>query len=262
MTDMGEHRDLEEQLRQAQKMEAVGRLAGGIAHDFNNLLTVILGYAEIVRGTLGSGHPGQRGIDQIEKAGRRAEELARQLLAFSCRQMLQPKILDLGDIVSDTEHRLRRLTGEDIEVRTISRPHLGRVEADPGQIVHVILNLTVNARDAMPQGGSLVIETSNVTLDATEVEPHRGIKAGEYVMLTVTDTGLEWPPRRKRVSSSPSSPRGTREPASVSPWCTASSSRAAAIYRYRASRARAQRFGFYSRASRRIARPRELLAVR
>jgi two-component system cell cycle sensor histidine kinase/response regulator CckA len=194
MIDMSEHRQLEEQLRQSQKMEAVGRLAGGIAHDFNNLLTVILGYAEIVRRDLGYDHPGRRGIDEIEKAGRRAEELTRQLLAFSRRQMLQPKILDLGDIVSDTERMLCRLIGEDIEVRTIRRPHLGRVEADPGQIIHVILNLAVNARDAMPQGGSLVIETSNVTLDAKEVEPHRGIKPGEYVMLTVRDTGTGMTP--------------------------------------------------------------------
>jgi PAS domain S-box-containing protein len=194
MTDMSERRQLEEQLRQAQKMEAVGRLAGGIAHDFNNLLTVILGYAEVVRRDLGYDHPGRHGIDEIEKAGRRAEELTRQLLAFSRRQMLQPKILDLGDIVSDTERMLRRLIGEDIEVRTIRRPHLGRVEADPGQIIQVILNLAVNARDAMPQGGSLVIETCNVTLAAKDVEPHRSIKPGEYVMMTVMDTGMGMSP--------------------------------------------------------------------
>jgi two-component system cell cycle sensor histidine kinase/response regulator CckA len=189
IVDISERRKLEEQLRQAQKMESIGRLAGGIAHDFNNLLTVILGYNQLVRGELGPDHPSQRGIDEVERAGRRAEELTRQLLAFSRRQMLQPKVVDLGDIVSETEQMLRRLIGEDVEIRTVRRPHLGNVKADPGQIVHVLLNLAVNARDAMPDGGSLLIETTNVTLSAHDVESHPEINPGDYVMLSVTDTG-------------------------------------------------------------------------
>jgi PAS domain S-box-containing protein len=181
---------LESQLRQAQKMEAVGQLAGGVAHDFNNLLTAIRGYSEFALNRLGEGNPGLRkDIEEIAKSADRASSLTRQLLAFSRKQLLQPRILQLNDVVSEVDKMLRRLIGEDIEVVTIFGRALGRVKADPGQIEQVLVNLVVNARDAMPDGGKLTIETSNVDVDEELAAAHDGLLPGRYVMLAVHDTG-------------------------------------------------------------------------
>ena len=181
---------LESQLRQAQKMEAVGQLAGGVAHDFNNLLTAIRGYSEFALNRLGEGTNGVRkDIEEIAKSADRASSLTRQLLAFSRKQLLQPRILQLNDVVSEVDKMLRRLIGEDIEVVTVFGRALGRVKADPGQIEQVLVNLVVNARDAMPDGGKLTIETSNVDVDEEFSETHEGLAPGRYVMLAVHDTG-------------------------------------------------------------------------
>jgi PAS domain S-box-containing protein len=181
-------RKSEEQLRQAQKMEAIGQLAGGIAHDFNNLLTAIIGYSELTLLKLAPEDPLGANIDEIKKAGNRAASLTRQLLAFSRKQLLQPKVLDFNEVVSDLEKMLRRLIGEDVELQTILEPELGRIKADPGQLEQVIMNLVVNARDAMPYGGELVIETSNSYLQENPAE-HFAIKPGPYVLITVSDNG-------------------------------------------------------------------------
>ncbi len=185
-----EQRLLEAQLRQAQKMEAVGRLAGGVAHDFNNLLMVMRGYTELLLGRLGANDPLRRNVEEIQKAADRATSLTQQLLAFSRKQVMQPKIFDLNAVVSDTEKMLRRLIGEDIELATILGAELGRVKADPGQIEQVILNLAVNARDAMPQGGKLVLETANVELTQAFARQHPGVTPGPHVMLAMSDTGV------------------------------------------------------------------------
>src|SRR5271167_4524735 len=188
--DVTEHRALEQQLRQAQKMEAVGRLAGGIAHDFNNLLMVISGYCEFLLQKLGP-DPSLRGCAQeIANAADRATALTRQLLAFSRKQLLQPKVLDLNAVVSENLKMLPRLIGEDVELATLPAEALGRVKADPGQIEQVVMNLVVNARDAMPSGGKLTIETANVALDEAYARRHPGVSPGEYVMLAISDTGL------------------------------------------------------------------------
>ena len=163
--DITDRKQLEEQLRQAQKMEAVGRLAGGIAHDFNNLLMVIQGYADLMTERLAEGDPLRRNAEQIQTASQRATSLTRQLLAFSRKQMLAPKVLSIQSVVAEMEKILRRLIGEDIQLETSSVPDLGLVKADRSQIEQVILNLAVNARDAMPEGGRLTIETANVDLD-------------------------------------------------------------------------------------------------
>ena len=185
-----EWRALETQLRQAQKMEAVGRLAGGVAHDFNNLLMVIKGHTELLLERTAQEHPDFRKIDQIKKAADRAAALTRQLLAFSRMQVMQPRVMDLNNTITEMGKMLPRLIGEDIELAILTKPHLGHVKADVGQMEQVILNLTVNARDAMPNGGKLLVETSNVDLDEAYARTHPPLVPGRYVMLAVTDTGI------------------------------------------------------------------------
>jgi two-component system, cell cycle sensor histidine kinase and response regulator CckA len=187
--DVTDRKRLEEQFRQAQKMEAVGRLAGGIAHDFNNLLMVIQGYADLMAERLPAGDSQRRSAEQIQTAARRATSLTQQLLAFSRKQMLAPKVLNIHSVVGDMEKILRRLIGEDVELRTSTEADLWLVKADRSQIEQVIMNLAVNARDAMPRGGRLMIETANVELDASNAQPPAVLAAGKYVMLSVTDNG-------------------------------------------------------------------------
>jgi len=181
---------LQEQLTQSQKMEAIGRLAGGVAHDFNNLLTVIKGYSQLSLLDLKENNPLWENIQEIQKATQRATDLTRQLLAFSRRQILDPKVLDLNSLLRDTEKMLRRMIGEDIELVTRLSEGLGRVKIDPGQIEQVILNLAVNARDAMPSGGKLTIETANAQSDEGYALTHLGLTPGHYVRLSVSDTGI------------------------------------------------------------------------
>ena len=188
--DVTERKRLEDHLRQSQKMEAIGRLAGGVAHDFNNLLTVISGRAqiELLRPELSG--PSRRNIDLIAEAASRASTLTKQLLAFSRKQVLQPRVLDVDIVVAGMEPLLRRLIGEDIDLVTATEPGLGRVRADPGQLEQVVLNLAVNARDAMPQGGRLTIETANAELDEAYARQQADIHPGPYVILAVSDTGV------------------------------------------------------------------------
>jgi PAS domain S-box-containing protein len=180
---------LEQQLFQAQKMEAVGRLAGGVAHDFNNLLTAILGSNDLLVETLPTDHPGRVEALETRQAALRAAELTRQLLAFSRQQVLAPRVLSLNDVVANMERMLRRLLGQDIELRMVLRDDIGAVRADPGPLEQVVMNLAVNARDAMPAGGTLTIETANMSLDATYATEHSVVVPGAYVMLAVSDTG-------------------------------------------------------------------------
>ncbi len=183
-------RKSDERLRQSQKMEAVGRLAGGVAHDFNNLLTVITGYCDIVLWQLGEDHKLRKEAEEIQRAADRAAALTRQLLAFSRKQVLQPRILQLNEVVAEMQKMLQRLIGEDIELRTAFGDPIGSIRADRGQIEQVILNLVVNSRDAMPLGGKLTIETANVYLDQRSVFRNRGLEPGDYVMLAISDTGV------------------------------------------------------------------------
>jgi PAS domain S-box-containing protein len=187
--DITERIQLEAQLLQSQKMEAIGTLAGGVAHDFNNLLTSILGYSDIVLQELPSEDPLREDVEEIRKAGERAAALTRQLLAFSRKQILKPVVLDLDAVVADLEKMVRRLIGEDIEMVVSLDPDLGRVKADAGQIEQVVMNLVINARDAMPRGGKLTIETSNAEMDDSYIRRHAGAMTGSYVCLAVTDTG-------------------------------------------------------------------------
>ena len=184
------HRRVEEQFRQVQKMEAVGRLAGGVAHDFNNLLTVILSYTELGIEDLKIGDPLRDDMIQIKQAAQRAAVLTTQLLAFSRQQVLQPRVVDLHQVVESMQEMLRRLLGEDVQLTVLGGgEHLGRVLADPGQIEQVVMNLVVNARDAMPDGGKLSIEIADIRLDADYIGGFSGVPPGDYVMLAVTDTG-------------------------------------------------------------------------
>jgi PAS domain S-box-containing protein len=187
--DVTEKRVLEKQLRMAQKMEAIGRLSGGIAHDFNNLLGVIIGYSRVLKRELGANSALSEHALEIEKAGERAASLTKQLLAFSRQQVLTPAILNLNTLTSDMAKMLPQLLGEDIEVTLVLEPELGNVKADQSQVEQVIMNLAVNARDAMPAGGKLRIETANVELDEAFTRTHPGSKAGSQVLLEVTDTG-------------------------------------------------------------------------
>lgn len=188
--DITEHRQLEAQLHQSQKMEAIGRLAGGIAHDFNNLLMVIMSYSELLLDDIDPQHPCRHDVEEILHATRRATALTRQLLAFSRKQVLQPEIINLNTVVIDIDKLLRRLIGEDITLCTILEPELRSVKVDPGQIEQVIMNLAINARDAMPQGGTLTIRTANTDLDWCDLDRHIPIPVGPYVLLEVRDTGV------------------------------------------------------------------------
>jgi signal transduction histidine kinase len=181
---------LENQLEQSRKMEAVGRLAGGVAHDFNNLLTAILGYSNLVLEELEPGHPARADVEHMRRAGESAASLTQQLLAFSRKQILQPQVLDLNRVVTRAEALLQRLIGEHIRLVTALDPSLDRVNADPGQLEQVIVNLAINARDAMSEGGNLTIETANVELDESYVQQHGGSSPGAHVMLAVSDTGV------------------------------------------------------------------------
>jgi PAS domain S-box-containing protein len=187
--DVTERRTLEQQLRQSQKMEAVGRLAGGIAHDFNNLLMVISGYSEFLLERLGPDPSLRAPAQEIASASERASSLTRQLLAFSRKQMLTPRILDLNGVVTENIRMLTRMIGEDIDLVMVPGMNLGAVRADAGQIEQVIMNLAVNARDAMPSGGRLTIETSNVALDEEYARFHPPLQSGDYIMVAISDTG-------------------------------------------------------------------------
>ena len=188
--DITASKQMEEMFRQAQKMEAVGRLAGGVAHDFNNLLSVIIGYSELILERPDTDTRVRQRCEEIKRAGDRAASLTRQLLAFSRQQVLEPRIINLNTFVTDIGKMLQRLIGEDIELRTSLDPGLGSVKADPGQIEQIIMNLAVNARDAMQEGGKLVIETANAVMDDKFAVRHPPSVAGSYVLLSVTDTGV------------------------------------------------------------------------
>jgi two-component system cell cycle sensor histidine kinase/response regulator CckA len=194
IVDITERKQLETQLQQSRRMEAIGRLAGGIAHDFNNLLTIIKGYTELALQRPRISPELQADVERIEDASERASTLVRQLLAFSRRQVLQPKLLDLNSIVLGLDKLLRRLMDEEIRMSTIPGEDIGTIKADPGQMEQVIMNLVVNARDAMPKGGRLTVETANVDLDSAYASEHATVKAGRYVMLAVSDTGTGMSP--------------------------------------------------------------------
>lgn len=187
--DIAPRRELEERVQQAQKLEAIGRLAGGVAHDFNNLLTAILGYAELLLHGLPAGDPTREGLEEIKRAAERAANLTQQLLAFGRKQMLQPTVVDLNALVAETEKMLRRLIPEDIEIRLELDPETRPVRADPTQTQQVLVNLVLNARDAMPRGGTITISTGNDQLTRSRVRHMSDVPAGHYAVLTVSDTG-------------------------------------------------------------------------
>jgi PAS domain S-box-containing protein len=189
VSDISQRKQLEEQLLHAQKMEAVGRLAGGVAHDFNNMLTVISGYNRMILDELSTMDPLRGYAEEILKAADRAGALTNQLLAFSRRQIMRPRVINVNDLVTQTQKMLQRLIGEDIELVLHLEPGAGNLKADPGHVEQAIVNLAVNARDAMPLGGRLTIETANVVLDENYVRTHMGVKPGEFAMIAVSDTG-------------------------------------------------------------------------
>ena len=188
-TDVTERRRLEDQLRQAQRMEAIGRLAGGVAHDFNNLLAAVLGHSELMLGRIEPGHPLRRGAEEIQKAAARGAMLTRQLLAFGRKEVVAPRVIDLHAVVAGMDAMLRRLIAEDIQLESVLGPGQVPVRADRGQLEQVILNLVVNARDAMPRGGRITVEVEWVTLDEAYAQSHPTIRPGPHAMLSVTDTG-------------------------------------------------------------------------
>jgi two-component system, cell cycle sensor histidine kinase and response regulator CckA len=188
--DVTQQRSLENQFRQAQRLEAVGRLAGGIAHDFNNVLTAITGFSDLLLEELPAGDPKRADVEEIRTAAARAAALTRHLLAFSRKQVLQPRVLDLNVLVETLHRILQRLIGEDVKLEIVLGPEPGAIRADPGQLEQVIMNLAVNARDAMPDGGRLTIETANVELDEAQALQHPGATPGRYMLLAVTDTGI------------------------------------------------------------------------
>ncbi len=195
-----EREKMEERLRQSQKMEAIGNLAGGIAHDFNNMLSVILGFNELVLGQLREGEPMRADLQEVQRAAERARDLTRQLLAFSRRQILELKSVDLNHTVHGIERMLRRLIGENIELSLLTYTKVGRIKADAGQLEQVLMNLAVNARDAMPGGGKLAIETADVELDAAYAALYPEVTPGPHVMLAVSDTGAGMEPKvRERI---------------------------------------------------------------
>ncbi len=191
-------RTSEERLRQAHKMEAVGRLAGGIAHDFNNVLTAIFGYVDLLLDQIGDDDPRRGDVIEIRRSAERAAALTRQLLAFSRKQVMQPRVLDLHDVVLSLEKLLARLVGEDITLRVATSGGLWPVKADPGQIEQVLMNLSANARDAMPEGGVLDVRTANESIEHADAGERPGLRPGRYVMLTVTDTGHGMPEHVRR----------------------------------------------------------------
>jgi two-component system, cell cycle sensor histidine kinase and response regulator CckA len=188
--DITQRKRLEAEFLQAQKMESIGRLAGVVAHDFNNLLTVISSYAYLAMDKLLPGDSARGDLQEVQKAAARATDLVRQLLTFARRPIVEPRVLNLNDLIVDLEKTLHSLIGEDIELATLLAPDLGQIKADPGRIEQVLINLVVNARDAMPDGGTLTIETGQVTFDPTDVLMRIGIIAGRYVLLAISDTGM------------------------------------------------------------------------
>jgi signal transduction histidine kinase/CheY-like chemotaxis protein len=193
IVNLTSQRELETQLRQSQKMEAIGRLAGGVAHDFNNLLTVILNYGQMLHEELAPMDPMRKQVEAIVECAERAAALTQQLLAFSRKQVIAPKIVDFNEVLSKTEKMLQRLLGEDIEVINHSNKNLWPIKADASQIEQIIMNLAVNARDAMPKGGKLILETQNITLDDNYPKDHAGVEPGQYVVFAVSDTGHGMP---------------------------------------------------------------------
>jgi PAS domain S-box-containing protein len=196
--DVTTQRSLEEQLRQSQKLEAVGQLAGGVAHDFNNLLTVILGYCQLLRAEIRPSHPFREELEEIHRAAESAARLTGQLLAFSRRHVVQPRLVDINEALAGLDKMLRRLLREDIELRTVLAPGLPPVRVDPGYLEQIVMNLVVNARDAMEDGGRLTLETADAELDDVYAATHEGVRPGRYVMMAVSDTGCGMTPETRR----------------------------------------------------------------